>query len=211
MPLNAEGLRLYPRRPYASMATSAFDYPLSSRFDESDNLVVLRDVFVPWEHVFVHRDIGLVSAQFYETGAHVLANYQALVRFLVKMEFAVGHGDRARRCPRPVRDPAGPGPARRGHRRVLRGAGGDGPRRPGAPGDAPRPRAPVTERGPRRRQPAAALGRRPDACAARARRRRVHRHAVGRQPTTPPRPPRTSSATTARRRCPRGTASACSS
>lgn len=90
MPLNAKGLRLYPRRPYATIATGAFDYPLSSRFDESDNLVVLRDVFIPWEHVFVHRDIGLVSAQFYETGAHVLANYQALVRFLVKMEFAAG-------------------------------------------------------------------------------------------------------------------------
>ena len=90
MPLNAEGLRLYPRRPYSTIATNTFDYPLSSRFDELDNLVVLRDVFVPWEHVFVHRDIGLVSAQFYETGAHVLANYQALVRFLVKMEFASG-------------------------------------------------------------------------------------------------------------------------
>ena len=90
LPLNAPGLRLYPRRPYATIATSAFDYPLSSRFDESDNLVVLRDVFVPWEHVFVHHDIRLVSAQFYETGAHVLSNYQALIRFLVKMEFASG-------------------------------------------------------------------------------------------------------------------------
>jgi 4-hydroxyphenylacetate 3-monooxygenase len=90
MPLNAEGLRLYPRRPYASIATNAFDYPLSSRFDESDNLVVLRDVFVPWEHVFVHRDIRVLNAQFTETGAQVLANYQALVRFLVKMEFASG-------------------------------------------------------------------------------------------------------------------------
>jgi 4-hydroxyphenylacetate 3-monooxygenase len=90
MPLNAEGLRLYPRRPYATIATNSFDYPLSSRFDESDNLVVLRDVFIPWEHVFVHRDIRLVNAQFIETGAHVLANFQALVRFLVKMEFASG-------------------------------------------------------------------------------------------------------------------------
>jgi 4-hydroxyphenylacetate 3-monooxygenase len=90
MPLNATGLRIYPRQPYASIATNPFDNPLSSRFDESDNLVVLRDVFIPWEHVFVHRDVGLVSAQFYETGAHVLANYQALVRFLVKMEFASG-------------------------------------------------------------------------------------------------------------------------
>ena len=90
MPLTSEGLRVYPRRPYASLATSTFDYPLSSRFDESDSLIVLRDVFVPWEHVFVHRDIRLVNAQFYETGAHLLANYQGLVRFLVKMEFAAG-------------------------------------------------------------------------------------------------------------------------
>jgi 4-hydroxyphenylacetate 3-monooxygenase len=90
IPVSAPGLRLYPRRPYATVATSEFDYPLSSRFDESDSLVVLRDVFVPWEHVFVYRDIQLVNAQFYETGAHVLANYQALVRFGVKMEFASG-------------------------------------------------------------------------------------------------------------------------
>jgi len=90
IPLNAEGLRLYPRRPYSSIATSSFDYPLSGHFDESDSLVVLRDVFVPWERVFVHRNIDLVAAQFYETGAYVLANYQALVRFLVKMEFASG-------------------------------------------------------------------------------------------------------------------------
>jgi 4-hydroxyphenylacetate 3-monooxygenase len=90
MPLTAAGLRVYPRRPYASGATAAFDYPLTSRFDESDSLIVLDDAFVPWEHVFVHRDIGLVGAQFHETGAHLMANYQALVRFLVKMEFASG-------------------------------------------------------------------------------------------------------------------------
>jgi 4-hydroxyphenylacetate 3-monooxygenase len=90
MPLGTEGLRVYPRRPYATVATSTFDYPLSSRFDESDSLIVLRDVFVPWERVFIHRDVRLVGAQFYETGGHLLANFQALVRFLVKMEFASG-------------------------------------------------------------------------------------------------------------------------
>ena len=90
MPLATAGLRVYPRRPYVTPATTEFDYPLTSRFDESDSLIVLDDVLIPWEHVFVHRDIGLVSAQFHETGAHLLANYQALVRFLVKMEFASG-------------------------------------------------------------------------------------------------------------------------
>jgi 4-hydroxyphenylacetate 3-monooxygenase len=90
MPLNTSGLRVFPRRPYASVATSTFDYPLSSRFDESDSLIVLDDVFVPWEHVFVHRNIQLVNAQFHETGGHVLANYQALVRFHVKTAFVTG-------------------------------------------------------------------------------------------------------------------------
>ena len=36
------GLKLYPRRPFALGADNAFDYPLSSRFDESDSYVVLR-------------------------------------------------------------------------------------------------------------------------------------------------------------------------
>ena len=90
MPLATDGLRVYPRRPYATAEASAFDQPLASRFDEPDSLVVLRDVLVPWERVFIHRDIPLVGAQFHETGAHLLANYQALVRFLVKMEFASG-------------------------------------------------------------------------------------------------------------------------
>ncbi len=90
MPIATPGLRIYPRRPYSAAATNAFDYPLSSRFDESDSLVVLDDVFVPWERVFVHRDPLLVSAQFHDTGAHVLANFQALVRFGVKLEFVAG-------------------------------------------------------------------------------------------------------------------------
>src|SRR5258707_7894727 len=34
VPVNADGLCLYPRRPYASLATSVYDYPLSARYDE---------------------------------------------------------------------------------------------------------------------------------------------------------------------------------
>src|SRR5204863_832466 len=80
MPMNAEGLRLYPRRPYATTATSVYDYPLSSRFDEVDTTVVFNDVFVPWEQVFVHRDVDVVNAQFHETPSHTLANFQSLVQ-----------------------------------------------------------------------------------------------------------------------------------
>jgi hypothetical protein len=44
-------LKLYPRRPHALGPTSVFDYPLSSRLDATDSLVVFGDVFVAWEDV----------------------------------------------------------------------------------------------------------------------------------------------------------------
>src|SRR5258706_417082 len=90
MPMNAEGLRLYPRRPYATTATSVYDYPLSSRFDEVDTTVVFNDVLVPWEQVFIYRDVDLVNAQFHDSPSHTTANFQALVRFGVKLEFMAG-------------------------------------------------------------------------------------------------------------------------
>ena len=52
--------------------------------------MVFDDVFVPWEQVFVDRNVGLVNAQFHETPSHTLANFQSLVRFSVKLEFMAG-------------------------------------------------------------------------------------------------------------------------
>jgi 4-hydroxyphenylacetate 3-monooxygenase len=90
VPVASPGLRLIVRRPYAETATSVYDYPLSSRFDETDALVVFDRVFVPWERVFVYRDVALTQAQFYETPAHVLGNHQAQVRFTSKAQFLAG-------------------------------------------------------------------------------------------------------------------------
>ena len=81
MPVASAGLRLIVRRPYAETATSVYDYPLSSRFDETDALVIFDRVLVPWRLLLVYRDVALTQAQFYETPAHVLGNHQAQVRF----------------------------------------------------------------------------------------------------------------------------------
>jgi 4-hydroxyphenylacetate 3-monooxygenase len=90
VPIAASGLKLYPRRPYATAHTGEFDYPLSARFDESDSLAIFDDVFVPWERVFVYRDVELTRGQFFRTPAHVLGNTQAQVRLAVKMQFIAG-------------------------------------------------------------------------------------------------------------------------
>ncbi len=90
VPANAPGVKIYTRRPYASGATSDFDYPLSSRFDETDALIVLDDVFVPWEHVFCYRNIQLCRDQWWRTPSHSYGNHQAQVRYGVKLRFLMG-------------------------------------------------------------------------------------------------------------------------
>jgi 4-hydroxyphenylacetate 3-monooxygenase len=90
VPMASPGLRVIARRPYADGAPSVFDYPLSTRFDESDAVLVFDRVFVPWERVFVYRNVALTAAQFYETPAHIFGNHQAQVRFWTKSRFLTG-------------------------------------------------------------------------------------------------------------------------
>ena len=90
VPANAPGLKIYARRSYAAGATSSFDYPLSSRFDEVDALIVLDNVFVPWENVFCYRNLQLCRDQWWRTPAHSYGNHQAQVRYVQKLKFLMG-------------------------------------------------------------------------------------------------------------------------
>jgi len=94
VPISAPGLKLYPRRPFAPIAKNSFDYPLSSRFDESDAYVVFDNVFVPWEHVFIYRNVEVSRDQWWKTTAHTLGNHQAQVRYVTKLRFMIGLAQR---------------------------------------------------------------------------------------------------------------------
>jgi 4-hydroxyphenylacetate 3-monooxygenase len=90
IPTDDPGLRLYARRPFALGATNTFDYPLSSRFDEADCFVVLDNCFVPWERVFVYRDLERARDQWWKTPSHVYGNHQAQARYATKLRFLLG-------------------------------------------------------------------------------------------------------------------------
>lgn len=90
IPISTPGLRIYPRRPYALQAPNSFDYPLSSRFDETDCFVVLKDVFVPWENVFIYRNTAVCRDQWWKTPAHSYGNLQAQARYVTKLRFMIG-------------------------------------------------------------------------------------------------------------------------
>ena len=87
---NAPGVRIHSRRSYAAAASSVYDYPLASRFDETDSLVVYDNVFVPWEQVFVFKNLELCRRQWWETPAHIMGNNQAQIRFTTKLRFMMG-------------------------------------------------------------------------------------------------------------------------
>ena len=90
LPMNASGLKILSRRSYEEGASSEFDYPLSSSYDENDALIYIDEVKVPWERVFVNQDVRTQFAQWHSTPAHSYQNYQAEVRLMVKLRFLVG-------------------------------------------------------------------------------------------------------------------------
>lgn len=90
VPIATRGLTLMSRRSYEQAATSEFDYPLSSRFDENDAVVHFDDVRIPWDRVFVHKDLRMAQAQWHDTRTHVFQNYQCIVRLMVKLRFLLG-------------------------------------------------------------------------------------------------------------------------
>jgi 4-hydroxyphenylacetate 3-monooxygenase len=105
VPLGAEGLKLYPRKPYSRAGSSA-DYPLSSRFDESDSYVVFDNVFVPWERVFIYRNLELSRDQWRKTPSHLLGNHQAQTRYVTKLRFMAGLAQRMNEMTGNIGNPA---------------------------------------------------------------------------------------------------------
>lgn len=94
VPINADGLSLWSRKPFEPTAASEFDNPLTYRFDETDSIVLFDKVKVPWERVFVHDDPILSKEAYYRTPSHCFGNHQSNVRFWSKLQFLVGLASR---------------------------------------------------------------------------------------------------------------------
>ena len=128
LPLNAPGLTLWARQPYAQPVRHEADYPLSYRFDETDSVLVCDHVKVPWERVFLHNDAAMSRRIYIETPANCYQNHQSNIRFWAKMALIVGvqaasPGQRHRQGAGGARDPRPARRARSDHRRA--GAGPD--------------------------------------------------------------------------------------
>jgi hypothetical protein len=61
-----------------------------ARFEELDAVVVFDDVFVPWERVFLYRDVPRCNQAYTATGTVVHMTHQVVTRTIAKTEFLLG-------------------------------------------------------------------------------------------------------------------------
>jgi 4-hydroxyphenylacetate 3-monooxygenase len=93
VPTASPGLKLFCRPSYEMAAATVgtpFDYPLSSRMDENDSILVFDKVFVPWENVLAYGDLEKVNSFFPRSGFLNRAMLQGCTRLAVKMDFLAG-------------------------------------------------------------------------------------------------------------------------
>ncbi|MFM9372911.1 4-hydroxyphenylacetate 3-hydroxylase family protein [Streptomyces sp. Da 82-17] len=93
VPMDAPGMKLICRTSYTANAAatgSPFDYPLSSRMDENDTILVLDKVLIPWENVFVYGDLGKVNMFAGRSGFMERFTFHGCTRLAVKLEFIAG-------------------------------------------------------------------------------------------------------------------------
>jgi 4-hydroxyphenylacetate 3-monooxygenase len=93
VPMNAPGIKMICRVSYEQSANTVghpFDYPLSSRFDENDAILVLDNVFIPWEDVLVLRDAQKILSFHPASGFMHGYCFQGCTRLAVKMDFLAG-------------------------------------------------------------------------------------------------------------------------
>lgn len=86
-PADTPGITMICRPSLAARGAFA-DHPLSARMDEMDAVIWFDNVFIPWERVFIYRNIEATEAVRKSPSGH--GAHQAAIRSLAKVEFLLG-------------------------------------------------------------------------------------------------------------------------
>jgi len=89
IPSNSSGLKFIGRSSFYG-SESAFDHPLSSRFDEMDTILVFDNVLVPWDRVFIYNNVQIAQKMFQLSSFIPHTLHQVICRQIVKTEFLIG-------------------------------------------------------------------------------------------------------------------------
>ena len=91
--MDTPGVKLICRPSYslaAEVVGSPFDYPLSSRLDENDAILVFDHALIPWENVLIYADLEKSNTFFPHSGFIPRAMLQGCTRLAVKLDCIAG-------------------------------------------------------------------------------------------------------------------------
>lgn len=89
LPNNTPGLK-FQCRETLDYGRSVYDHPLGARYEEMDAVVFFDDVFVPWERVFLYRDVEICNRAYTATGTVWHMAHQVLCKAIAKTEYLLG-------------------------------------------------------------------------------------------------------------------------
>ncbi|MBJ6361220.1 4-hydroxyphenylacetate 3-hydroxylase N-terminal domain-containing protein [Paenibacillus sp. GCM10012307] len=89
IPIDSPGLTLVCRESYVQ-GDSAYDFPLSSQFEEMDTLVLCDHVKVPRDRIFLYGSAQAANELAYESQFHAQVSHQTISRYIAKTEFFLG-------------------------------------------------------------------------------------------------------------------------
>ncbi|MGG1680260.1 4-hydroxyphenylacetate 3-monooxygenase, oxygenase component [Neobacillus sp. NRS-1170] len=89
IPSNTKGLKFFCRESFVG-GESSFNYPLSSKYEEMDSIVVFDNVLVPWDRVFYYDNVDAATDFLVESSFYHFAYHQVITRQIVKTEFFLG-------------------------------------------------------------------------------------------------------------------------
>ncbi|WP_066068829.1 4-hydroxyphenylacetate 3-monooxygenase, oxygenase component [Neobacillus soli] len=89
IPSDTIGLKFICRESFVG-GDSTFDYPLSSRYEEMDTILVFDHVLVPWNRVFFYDNIEASNQFLLQSSFQSFASHQVITRQIVKTEFVLG-------------------------------------------------------------------------------------------------------------------------
>ncbi len=89
IPNNTPGLK-FQCRETVDYGRSTYDHPLSARYEEMDAVVFFDDVFVPWEKIFLYRDVSICNEAYGATGAVAHMAHQVVCKSIAKTEYLLG-------------------------------------------------------------------------------------------------------------------------
>lgn len=90
IPTATPGLTFISRPSLVPQSASEYDYPMSTRLDENDAMVIFNEVLVPWERVFIHRNVDICNGLYPRTQASAHTQHQSAIKALAKTEFMLG-------------------------------------------------------------------------------------------------------------------------